>query len=451
MGDGSYRSMVLGGAPIVRTAAAWAICALVLTGCESLNESLKEIGVWPFNADDTSEGATAAPEGRDEPVTAAVDGEVALDAALIAQVQKQLADLGYEPGPIDGAMGPKTRAAIRRYQVVVGLPVDSRISEAFLARLDGRSDVDGRTDVDGPSQVEAEVELGGKAEAAAGTNSAAVLEPAPAYEVGSRYVYADGDVRTVLDVDGEQVYWESSKSGHSVAYGNFLLPRLSWVSSEASGRRTVDTAPGDFWPKVTGAEMTFSATTLVEHRNRPDSRSELNETWRCRLEGELQLSVRAGVFQTRQFVCDGVSEPGGARLQRIWHYAPEIRHYVLFEEIDGSRRLRRRNELLAIVPSTGEWPPAARAGLGWALDHALETAAPGKETSWTSSAVDTQVTIKPGPRVVAGKKEACRNFVQIWSELEGERVYPGLSCREEAGQWLIPGLEPGVEVAETTD
>jgi peptidoglycan hydrolase-like protein with peptidoglycan-binding domain len=450
MGDGSYRSMVLGGAPIVRTAAAWAICVLVLAGCESVSESMREIGIWPFDADETSEAA-AAPEGGDEPVTAAVGDEVALDAALITKVQKQLTDLGYEPGSIDGAMGPKTRAAIRRYQVVVGLPVNGRISEAFLARLDGPSDVDGPSDADGPSQVEAEVELGDKAEAAAATNSAAVLDPAPAYEVGSRYVYADGDVRTVLDVDGEQVYWNSRKSGHFVAYGNFLIPRLSWVSSETSGKRTVDAAPGDFWPKETGAEMTLSATTLVEHRNRPDSRSELKETWRCRLEGESQLSVRAGVFQTRQFVCDGVSEPGGARLRRIWHYAPDIRHYVLFEEIDGSRRLRRRNELLAIVPSTGEWPPAARAGLGWALEHALETAAPGEETSWTSSAVDTQVTIKPGPQAVAGKKETCRNFVQTWSEPEGARVYPGLSCREEAGQWLIPNLEPGVEVAESGD
>ena len=61
--------------------------------------------------------------------------EVALDAALIAEVQTKLAELGYQPGPVDGAMGPKTRAAIRRYQVVVGLPVDGRVSETFLARL----------------------------------------------------------------------------------------------------------------------------------------------------------------------------------------------------------------------------------------------------------------------------------------------------------------------------
>ena len=236
-----------------------------------------------------------------------------------------------------------------------------------------------------------------------------------------------------------------------MAYGNFLVPRLSWVSAETSGKRTVDAAPGQFWPHQAGTEMTLSATALVEHRTRPDSRSTLNESWRCRRAGESELSVEAGVFQTSRFVCDGVSEPDGSRLQRIWHYAPEIRHYVLFEEIDGSRRLSRRSELRAIVPSTNGWPPAARAGLGWALEHALETVAPGEQTNWTSSAIETQVTIKPGPSAAPGKHGTCRNFVQIWSGPQGARVYPGLSCRQAAGQWQIPGLEAGVEVAKGAD
>ena len=441
MASGSQRSTVHGVAPIVRVAVAWAICALALAGCESLNESISQIQAWSFNPDETPETAAAGPEGGDEPVTAAIGDEVALGAALITKVQKQLADLGYEPGPIDGAMGPKTRAAIRRYQVVVGLPVDGRVSEAFLARLDGSSDTDR------PPRDEA----GDKVEAAARTTSDAVPAPAPGYEVGSRYVYADGEVRTVLKVDGEQVHWKSSKNGHSVAYENFLIPRLSWISSEASGKRTVDAAPGDFWPQEAGAEMTLSATTLVEHRTRPDSRSQLNESWRCRLEGESELTVRAGVFQTRRLVCDGLAEPGGERLQRTWHYAQEVRHYVLYEEIDGSRRLSRRSELLAIVPSTSEWPPAARAGLGWALEHALEMAAPGEETSWTSSAIATKVTITPGPQAVSGAEKTCRTFAQTWSDAQGARVYPGLSCREADGQWLIPGLDSGVEVAETAD
>ena len=38
--------------------------------------------------------------------------------------------------------------------------------------------------------------------------------------------------------------------------------------------------------------------------------------------------------------------------------------------------------------------------------------------------------------------------MQTWLQPEGTRVYPGYACRNASGQWLIPGLEAGVEVAE---
>ena len=47
----------------------------------------------------------------------------------VASVQRALARLGYDPGPADGAPGPKTRAAIRAFQAAAGLPVDGRLSD----------------------------------------------------------------------------------------------------------------------------------------------------------------------------------------------------------------------------------------------------------------------------------------------------------------------------------
>ena len=44
----------------------------------------------------------------------------------IVAIQLALARLGYQPGPADGVLGQKTRAAIRAFQASAGLPVDGR-------------------------------------------------------------------------------------------------------------------------------------------------------------------------------------------------------------------------------------------------------------------------------------------------------------------------------------
>ncbi len=54
---------------------------------------------------------------------------------LTIDIQRQLRDLGYNPGPADGIYGPKTKAAIEAFQRNYRLPVDGRPSQALLDRL----------------------------------------------------------------------------------------------------------------------------------------------------------------------------------------------------------------------------------------------------------------------------------------------------------------------------
>ncbi|MGR3539947.1 MAG: peptidoglycan-binding protein [Hasllibacter sp.] len=54
---------------------------------------------------------------------------------LVRQVQRALTDLGCQPGPIDGAEGPSTRAAIERYEAAFGYPVIGAPSDALLRRI----------------------------------------------------------------------------------------------------------------------------------------------------------------------------------------------------------------------------------------------------------------------------------------------------------------------------
>jgi hypothetical protein len=53
----------------------------------------------------------------------------------VREVQSLLAGLGYRPGPVDGIMGGKTRAAIEAFQRDQGLAVDGRIGASLITAL----------------------------------------------------------------------------------------------------------------------------------------------------------------------------------------------------------------------------------------------------------------------------------------------------------------------------
>ena len=53
----------------------------------------------------------------------------------VRQVQLLLTYLGYDPGAIDGADGPKTRAAVKAFQAAEGLEPDGMAGQQTQARL----------------------------------------------------------------------------------------------------------------------------------------------------------------------------------------------------------------------------------------------------------------------------------------------------------------------------
>lgn len=51
-------------------------------------------------------------------------------------LQESLVQLGHNPGPIDGIMGPRTEQAISAFQAATGLVADGWAGSATLAALD---------------------------------------------------------------------------------------------------------------------------------------------------------------------------------------------------------------------------------------------------------------------------------------------------------------------------
>jgi peptidoglycan hydrolase-like protein with peptidoglycan-binding domain len=97
----------------------------------------------PWQATPTAQIATPAVQAA-----TAADGEAIAAAAeprprtrqspaagVIQQAQTRLAQLGFDPGPIDGQLGPRTAAAVRQWQATYGLPESGRIDRATLGAL----------------------------------------------------------------------------------------------------------------------------------------------------------------------------------------------------------------------------------------------------------------------------------------------------------------------------
>lgn len=95
-----------------------------LVGATS-EDRVEDCGAQPGQAASRSTGASSA-AGSDRMVA---------DRGSVADVQQGLYELGYDPGPADGQMGPKTRSAIMAYQKDNSLPANGRLTAGLVQRV----------------------------------------------------------------------------------------------------------------------------------------------------------------------------------------------------------------------------------------------------------------------------------------------------------------------------
>jgi hypothetical protein len=73
--------------------------------------------------------------GLPAPPAATASAPAAGGGNLVADLQRSLIVLGYEPGPVDGDMGPATVTAIKRYQTDMGLNPTGHATPELLAHI----------------------------------------------------------------------------------------------------------------------------------------------------------------------------------------------------------------------------------------------------------------------------------------------------------------------------
>jgi hypothetical protein len=98
----------------------------------------QQVAVQPVAAPATSSWVDPGPASPALSGAAPVSAAVGADPITVKNIQYALGRLGYDAGPADGSLGPRTRAAIARYQRDNGLTADGQPSAQLWERLRGR-------------------------------------------------------------------------------------------------------------------------------------------------------------------------------------------------------------------------------------------------------------------------------------------------------------------------
>lgn len=368
-----------------------------LSGCSDLSGWLSDMGLGAQPPADTTP-------------------EVAPSRKTVRNVQANLAELGYDPGPADGIAGNRTITAIKAYQKDAGIQQDGRITEQLARDLSAAVVAAGKKGGEPGTPPQAEVPF-----------EVANADLPPFYEIGDRYVWSDGIVETVARVAGDKLFWQDSEGLRYTADRNFLVPPSSWTGPSGTGEASLEAGLRDVWPLRQGTELSFT----VQRNGR-------SESWRCENGGPETVSVPAGTFLAVALACERTPEIPGEWTRRVWLYAPAVRHYIARTDTlpDGGKVSRL---LLGIRPGGENWPPAVRAGLDKAIQEELSNPEEGRSGWWSSTVVREEYEIRPGPVRATDNGERCRSFELVAHSAGAARIFPAIACSSEGRTWRIPG------------
>lgn len=173
--------------------------------------------------------------------------------------------------------------------------------------------------------------------------------PLPEHEPGDAFVYSDGRVERVLEVEEDRIRWGGlSESSHWRAR-NPIVPIIAWSGNGVTGRRRVIGDADRLWPLSGRRTVRFSVVTETRRRTgEPWNRTVA--MWTCRSGKPTTTEVPAGAFAVIPIACDRVSTTTMKIIERqTWAYAPELQHYVRRTTLNYARAESRTIELVAAL------------------------------------------------------------------------------------------------------
>jgi peptidoglycan hydrolase-like protein with peptidoglycan-binding domain len=115
------------------------VCAFLLNGCATMNkksdQSTEELRNQVITLQEQLQKKDAEIESLKKELGDSTQGRyssvgsVETEKPTVRQIQSALTNAGFDPGPIDGKMGRKTKSAIREFQGANGLLADGKVGK----------------------------------------------------------------------------------------------------------------------------------------------------------------------------------------------------------------------------------------------------------------------------------------------------------------------------------
>lgn len=173
--------------------------------------------------------------------------------------------------------------------------------------------------------------------------------PLPRYEPGQAFVFDNGRVEQVRETDGDKVVWAARSGRTYVRSANPVVPILEWSFRGQAGSRAVLGEPQRLWPLAAGRRVQFRTVNSTVDKGRRSRRSV--HLWTCVVRAQERIAVPAGAFSAWPIQCDRFSPNSMRVLERlVWHYSPEVEHYIRRDARDMSNGTAESYRLFAAIP-----------------------------------------------------------------------------------------------------
>ena len=274
--------------------------------------------------------------------------------------------------------------------------------------------------------------------------------PMPQYRVGTKYIYSNGTWEKIVAIDGSVISWINHRGNRSIGSSDFTYKRFQWRSRSRHGKREFkqteylfSDSTKSLWPLQMGQKTRYDEFGSWYAKDGLERR--YDNFWRCDVVGSERIAVAAGEFDSWKISCarypNSFNYPGSrTREYRIWHYSPEVNHWVReYRDYNGYSQ-NREKELVAVVPDISLLTDRQdeMRQIKKHFQNTLEYNKSGVADIWTGYKNGLSVSITPVRTLKHPSGTVCRQYVQSVRKGEEADTYYGIACRAKNGSWQIP-------------